>query len=162
MRLSTSACIKLWNSTQERRPDPWEGRHACLTCPIGAANAGQTKEQAEAIRASESLRRICPRCHRRASRLINGLHCVSCYNRAREVARGKNAKGNLPVEVLASLGQSTVAFVVPGGSDATETFPSVMSLGEAILLATKRAGSRIEFGRARVTADLLSLKDVAA
>lgn len=29
-------------------------------------------------------------------RLIAGLHCVSCYNRSREVLLGRNAKGKRP------------------------------------------------------------------
>lgn len=40
---------------------------------------------------------ICSRCHRVGMRLVSGDICVSCWNRAREVIIGKNARGRKPV-----------------------------------------------------------------
>lgn len=147
MTLSVSGCSRLWRSAQASRPAPWEGRASCIGCPIGADHAGQSREEARAARAAETLRRICPRCPggpRPASRLINGAFCVSCYNRAREVARGRNGKGNPPAVVAARLHAVALA-VAPseaGSAPSVEVFPAVTSRVEAMILAAKRAGGR--------------------
>jgi hypothetical protein len=127
----------MWRSARKDRPTPWEGRAHCVGCPIGAQNAGERIEDATAARYEATLRRICPRCTRAASRLINGLFCVSCYNREREIARGRNCKGNRPVVVEARLHSVTLTI-----SDAApEAFPRVTKRVEAIILAAKRLRS---------------------
>lgn len=149
MTLSVGGCARLWRSVKERRPDPWEARHHCVGCPLGATHAGDTQAAAAHDRASEALRRLCPRCFRPANRLIRGRHCVSCYNRTREVARGRNAKGNPPVVVQARLHAVTLAVGYPWpsnrGSDA-QTFIEVTSRIEAIILGAKRAKGPVFFG----------------
>jgi hypothetical protein len=150
--LTHSACLRLWRSAQADRPEPHETRHACLTCPIGAAKGGQTPAQAAARRAQEALRRLCPGCSRPAARLINGRHCVSCYNRRREVARGRNCKGNLPVVVMARLHTVTLAVGVGTAEAVAQHFDAVVGATEAMILAAKRAAAAgnpgtIHFGR---------------
>jgi hypothetical protein len=113
---------------------PWEGRAHCVGCPVGAVNAGERIEDATAARYEAALRKFCPRCSRPASRLINGRFCVSCYNRDREVARGRNCKGNPPKVVAARLHA-----VELWAGNRIEAFPAVTSRSEAILLAAKHA-----------------------
>lgn len=63
----------------------------CHGCSVGAQHAGKTVVSRRAV-----PRLLCCRCHDLAPRLINGGICVSCYNREREVAAGRNAKGTAP------------------------------------------------------------------
>jgi hypothetical protein len=147
MTLTVAGCKRLWTSAQERRPDPWEGRHACLSCPIGATHCGQSSADAKAAAATEALRKFCPRCSRRATRLINGEFCVSCYNRVREIARGRNCKGNPPIEVAARIHSVTLSIgteIAP--APAIQTFSGVASRAEAMILAAKAAKGRVVFG----------------
>ena len=82
MTLTKSGCARLWRSAQDKRPSEWEGRFVCLTCAVGAANAGGSISVTASE--TEALRTICPRCQRRTLRFIGGRICVSCYNRERE------------------------------------------------------------------------------
>lgn len=96
MRLTVPGCSRLWLSAQDKEnvPRPWEGRAACVTCPIGAANSGvQISPVAEDV---AILKRSCPRCLRQSERIIEGRLCISCYNRQAEADRGRNAKGSRP------------------------------------------------------------------
>lgn len=147
MTLTVAGCRRLWVSAQEKRPDPGEGRHSCLSCPIGAQHGGQAPAAAAASRASEALRRFCPGCSRPASRLIHGLHCVSCYNRRREIAVGKNAKGNPPAVVAARIHDVALSVATPTSAPAVEVFQAVASRVEAMVFAAKRAAGAIHFGR---------------
>lgn len=151
MTLTTGGCARLWRSVRTDRPKPWEARANCLGCPIGAQNAGERIEDATKARYEAALRRICPRCIRPASRLINGVFCVSCYNREREIARGRNCKGNRPVVVESRLHAATISIGQPHPSNqplVVETFQRVTSRVEAILLAAKRASGPVYFGPA--------------
>lgn len=138
-RLTVAGCTRNWRAAQAERPAPWDSKHHCLSCPIGAAHAGQPPEEARHKRAEEAVRLFCPRCQRPSARLINGLHCVSCYNRVREIARGRNCKGNPPAVVMSRL--HAVAFVagVGGAEDAVEVSANVMGRPEAMILAVNRA-----------------------
>lgn len=157
MTLSEKGCVRLWKSARERRPDAWEGRHNCLNCPIGAANAGVSAPEASAARASEALRMICPRCTRPAGRLVNAELCVSCYNRKREIARGRNCKGNPPIVLQSRLRDVTLCVSHDGTpAPAVEMFPAVMSLAEAMILAAKRANGPVTFSLPAPAAELLA------
>lgn len=94
MRLSVGGCARLWRSAQEHRPEPWEGRAACLVCPVGAANAGMRVSPVATL--TEALRIVCSRCLNPTPRLINERFCISCYNRHCEALRGRNARGGRP------------------------------------------------------------------
>lgn len=65
----------------------------CIGCQIGAAHAGDSAPQ---HRGSAIGILTCCRCHQQASRIVCGGICVSCFNREKEVATGRNAKGMPP------------------------------------------------------------------
>jgi hypothetical protein len=67
---------------------------ACHNCSIGRTHAGKAPQSAPepAHRSGE-----CVRCGRQdVRRQIGSTHCMSCYNREREVLRGVNRKGQWP------------------------------------------------------------------
>ena len=66
-------------------------RTHCRFCPAGALHAGE-KDNDTCSRLYKSM--LCSRCQRVSSRLVHGRLCISCYNRATEQKKGKNAKGN--------------------------------------------------------------------
>ena len=147
MTLSRPGCAKLWLSAntgeKDRRPKPWEGRAACVVCPLGALNAGV--EQSPAAGAVESIRMICPRCERPAQRLIHDRLCVSCYNREREALIGKNAKGGRP-RLCDVLHARKIAVTDAAGTRDVRA-PSVASASEVMLAAAKKATGWLAFTR---------------
>lgn len=78
--LSTDRCASMWKAKREQ----------CLYCPIGAAHAGAPGRMKTVGKCT------CSRCHTESSRLMSSGICVSCYNRQREVAAGRNGKGVPP------------------------------------------------------------------
>ncbi|MEI6560157.1 MAG: hypothetical protein WCO00_17300 [Rhodospirillaceae bacterium] len=72
--------------------------------------------------------------------MIKGKLCISCYNREREVARGKNRKGHVPVKVAGAIRSIIAIFAVDGVEDIRE-FNNVTSINEIIVLLLR------EFGR---------------
>jgi hypothetical protein len=146
MRLTTPGCSRLWLSAQADPPKPWEGRSACVTCPIGAANSGrQISRVAEDI---AILSKACPRCLRQTDRLIKGLHCVSCYNRQAEADKGRNRKGTKPR--LCGVLHLQDFEVMQGGQPMYVAKGRVISKVEAILTVSKHAKDITDFGLARV------------
>jgi hypothetical protein len=95
-----------------------EGRlSGCIGCPVGVVHAGGQEavsapstslESGSALSSTASA--LCSRCRRNPTdaskyrstrqgkvRLVrDGELCVSCYNRGREVEKGKNARGTRP------------------------------------------------------------------
>lgn len=103
--------------------------------------------------ASDALKRVCPRCTRPASRLINGQHCVSCYNRQREVLIGRNRKGTAPKKLLGMLHPEVLAVAGQAGTEATvHLAASVASRVEAMLMLARKATGPICFGAAPLAA----------
>lgn len=89
--LSTTACADMWRKAN----DLSDGSCAnCMRCPTGAVHAGEVAASMSPLKGTLT----CARCHRGASRLIGRMVCVSCYNRAREMSIGRNAKGTAPVK----------------------------------------------------------------
>lgn len=143
--LSVASCAASWAAAQKRRPDPWEGLWHCRSCPIGAASAG--KPMPVATVTADALACICPRCERQATRLIAGRLCVSCYNREREVLRGRNAKGTKPR--LGAKLHTEVLAVNDGRSVRVEVFEQVTSRVEVLITVAKRATGAVVFSRPR-------------
>lgn len=154
MTLTRGGCARLWESLKDKPPQPFEGRWQCRACPIGAAHAGVAEPQAEADTAATeiALEGLCPRCERKGNRLIGGHLCVSCYNRAREIVRGKNRKGNPPKVVQARLAPLTLIVADPEAAHTSRAtiFASVTGGAEAMLTAAKAAhGGSLIFARAK-------------
>lgn len=143
LTLSRDGCAASWRAAERKRPDPWEGRWHCRACPVGAAHAG--RPQAETAAVVESLQRVCPRCGRRAMRIIQGRLCVSCYNREREVLKGRNAKGGVP-QLTAVLHDETV-LIVRDGLLFRHTLRRVTGATEAMLTLGKAATGALLFSR---------------
>ena len=146
MTLSKPGCARLWISANDgdRRPQPWEGRSACVVCPVGAASAGRT--QSPVAQAVDAIRLTCPRCERPAQRLIHGRLCVSCYNREREVRIGRNAKGGPPRKLVGQL--HGVAIVISDASGTTRVRQVVATcLAEVMIGAAQRATGWLAFSR---------------
>lgn len=67
---------------------------SCVQCPIGQHHAG---EQGMRVHRAKPTG-VCVRCERRTTRRMLGHGiCISCYNRQREVLRGRNGKGVRPL-----------------------------------------------------------------
>lgn len=103
--LSTGGCAARWREAKDppkrRRSVESSGGadldhfSACRGCPIGADHAGEDFIEYSGLYGSST----CPRCRNGTTRMIGGRICVSCYNRVREVAVGKNARGNAPSKI---------------------------------------------------------------
>lgn len=104
--ISTTACTSMWKGANEERNERYT---ACRSCFIGATHAGVSN----ASRSPISGALVCARCARGATRLINGHTCISCYNRERELIRGRNARGMVPTK-LAPLAPRTVFYMANG------------------------------------------------
>lgn len=89
--LQVASCASMWKQANSK--STIECNMTCRTCPLGAVHAGEGDVQMSHLRGIE----ICSRCHRVGMRLISGDICVSCWNRAREVLVGKNARGRKPL-----------------------------------------------------------------
>ena len=144
MRLTARGCSRLWLSAQEKdnQPKPWEGRAACVTCPIGAMNSGQQiSPVAESV---ALLQKICARCLRQGDRIIQGRLCVSCYNRQAEADKGSNAKGGKP-RLCARLREYEVA-VARGDEIEIVHRGRVTGATEIIMCLARRAEVATSFG----------------
>ena len=86
-----SSCAAMWRAANSKKKS--EANMKCRTCPLGALHAGEGDGFGSKLSGME----ICSRCHRVGMRLIAGDICVSCWNRAREVIIGKNARGRKPL-----------------------------------------------------------------
>lgn len=144
MTLTPAGCARLWVAAKQPGVQPWDGKWVCRGCPIGAQNAGASAAEVSKSVAADALRTVCPRCpQRRSTRLIDGKLCISCYNRDREAARGRNCKGN-PPRLMAVL--HTRSVVVDG---APRAFDRVTGMVEVLIRAAKAAaGAPVVIGLA--------------
>jgi hypothetical protein len=90
--LRTSACSEMWRAANEGRSERFT---ACRSCFVGATHAGVSNASRSPIRGAL----VCARCTRGATRLIGKRICISCYNRERELIRGRNARGMVPTKL---------------------------------------------------------------
>lgn len=90
MVLSEAACSANYRRAGENAKTERAVR-LCLGCPIGA---GHAVVLASPTPPDKSM--VCCRCHGLSTRLIRGEICVSCYNREREVKKGRNGRGTAP------------------------------------------------------------------
>jgi len=148
-RLSTAGCARLWRSIEKRPPFPGEARNACVGCPIGARHAGVDPEKAAVAARARELEPFCVRCAAGDRRLIRGLYCISCYNRQREVARGRDARGRVPGLTAALY---PISIVISSNSTPIQRRYSSVSREEALMIAAKEtAGAATIIGFHRLS-----------
>lgn len=140
--LSTRSCAA--NYTLAMSPQGLrEGRRiTCRSCPVGAHHAGIPQGGGSASRFVGSG--TCARCQREAPRLIRRAICVCCYNREREVLRGRNAKGKRPVRCRPI--QKIRMAVIIGSVCETRQFDAVASLAEARIITLRSEAKACVFG----------------
>ena len=127
---------------REEPPASWDPKSACQFCPVGAANAGAPiAPMAEAV---QSLTRHCSRCEKPAARRINGLFCISCYNRDREARIGRNAKGTRP-QLCDKLHTAHIVVATSAGITVA-TLPRVARRTEAMALLARESTQPMAFG----------------
>lgn len=134
-RLTKKGCAGQWTAAQQLKPEPWESRWHCRSCQTGAVSAGVSQPNHK----DEALAKLCPRCGRLTDRMIKGKLCISCYNREREVARGKNRKGHIPVKVAGAIRNIIAIYTVNGVEDIRE-FRDVTSVNEIIIRLLREYG----------------------
>ena len=143
MSLTRSGCARLWSSARGSAPQPWEGRAACVACRDGAINSGFTPSPVAGL--AEAVARVCPRCLRSSSRIINGRLCVSCYNRHAEALRGRNARGGRP-RLCDVLGHFQVIMATRSGEESVVVDNEITGAHEIIIARAALAQSELCFG----------------
>jgi hypothetical protein len=159
--LSTKACADRWRIAEDAStPSAGRGRRDALSnyqredlvaryrhcrgCPLGAAHAGR-----QIVRYSAWYGRgICPRCGQGATRIIGNRRCVSCYNRERELKAGRNARGNIPVELLERPLRTIEVLVDVDGEVRRHRDPASCSLTETVVQELRTTKGEITFARA--------------
>jgi hypothetical protein len=142
--MSVPSCASMYMAEKGCR----DGRHPhCNGCAVGATHAGDTQAPSSRICGSK----LCPRCHRPASRIVRGL-CVSCVNRQYEIEKGKNAKGTKPVN-LPTL-RPCVLSVTIGRSVSETRFDKTTGMLEGMYRVLREQSGSPVFGWARVTPKL--------
>src|SRR6266404_7217461 len=139
-QLLTTACAKRWRQAQAAKGWAAEQIERCRGCPIGAQHSGEKIVRYSTLFDSP----ICPRCGRgSARRLVGGTRCISCYNRERELVRGRNRKGTRPT--MAPLYARTVRYAVEGGDVQDLTIPHSRDLTELMMSALRNERGRLFF-----------------
>jgi hypothetical protein len=135
--MSETSCADMWRSTNR----DGAGRDSCRNCAIGAVHTGDTASSESPLKG----RCVCARCHKPASRLIGGMHCVSCKNREYEWVKGRNAKGTRPVK-LCALDRRRVRFMC-GGLARDLVMPRSDSTEELVMATLRDSVERVSFFR---------------
>ena len=138
--LRVSSCAEMW--VEANRLGAGDRNYRCRSCPIGAVHAGAKDPAVNPLRGST----LCVRCARTDMRLIHGLVCVSCANRAYEWRKGKNAKGAFPKQ-HPGLVKVRVRFCVEGKAKHLER--EVADAAELVVELLRDQESRIVFGMGR-------------
>lgn len=151
LTLSARACAADWRRAQAVKPLPWLSLYHCRGCTLGAAHAGRPLAAAVQVTQLDEVRRLCVRCHQPARKILHGRYCVSCYNRDRELAAGKNGRGTEPSLLRERYPLHTVEirYRPVNGGDWRHTRPveRAASALEAMLILLRRESSPLLFGR---------------
>lgn len=135
--LTVPACAERWRTAA----DPHAERYnACRACPIGAAHSGIAHANESSLRGSL----VCSRCQRGQMRLIRGNLCVSCYNREREVIKGRNARGDVPTK-LSKLDPRTICYSSNGAVHIARTARTTGAT-EMLVSTLRDAPHQVRFG----------------
>lgn len=139
--LSQGGCAQRWREAQAATGQLAERFQSCRGCAVGASHAGEDFVRYSPLYGVS----ICPRCRRGTTRMIGGRVCVSCYNRAREIQAGKNARGNTPVELLANAPRPVEFYLVVNGR-ARRARVEAVDLVEPILHILRTTKGEVAFG----------------
>jgi hypothetical protein len=131
-------CSTMWQEGNRKNCDDrfW----LCRGCQIGAKHAGVGDATLSPLYASS----ICARCGTSSMRLIHGHLCVSCYNRAAEYKKGKNARGNAPV-THPTLYRISLRYMA-GSQVKTKTRDDAASSLELVIGALRDEPKQVTFG----------------
>ncbi|MDO9170128.1 MAG: hypothetical protein Q7U18_13710 [Methylobacter sp.] len=102
-------------------------RTKCRYCLIGAESLGSDQYVKRSVLFKS---KVCARCKRQSSRLVNGLRCISCYNRERENFLGLNKHGN-KLKLVRRYYPARVTFITLTGAVREVEFKKVMTKNEA-------------------------------
>lgn len=138
-KLSVSACIESYRVSRTLESIQNGRRYHCRYCPIGQLHSGAPVASSRVYGAL-----ICPRCRRSCRRLTTGV-CLSCYNRAAELAKGKNARGTYPAQ-LKPLYDLIIACSLDGMAN-IQSFKRVVDIQECMLRVLRTDDAKILFGR---------------
>jgi len=151
LTLSAAACVADWRLAQAVKPAPWQSRYHCRGCTLGAVQSGQPADTAVRVAQLDEVRRVCVRCHQPTRKILHGRFCVPCYNRDRELARGKNGRGTAPVVLRERYPLHTVEirYRPLGGGAWTHDRPvgRVADALEAMLVLLRRESASLLFAR---------------
>ncbi|WP_407122184.1 hypothetical protein [Bradyrhizobium sp. STM 3561] len=141
--LEIDACADNWRRANIDRDI---SRLKCRGCQIGAEHAGERGANTHPLRGTTT----CGRCHRGASRLIHGHLCVSCFNRERELIKGRNGKGTPPIK-LARLDPRSVTYQRADRTVHTRAIDRTVDMEEVLVAVLRDEQQAVRFGfRARV------------
>jgi len=137
--LSVESCADRYQKANLDAPES-DRYFTCRNCPIGAAHSGHTAPNTHKFRGMT----ICGRCHRGATRLIGKHLCISCYNRSREIALGRNAKGTVPMN-LASLERRSITYRA-GDVVKTRVLDKSVDMTELMVAVFRDESNSVTFG----------------
>ena len=139
--MSTDFCADSHKKSKTKEFIDWNKREVCRFCPVGSLHAGDRK----VVSCSRFFgSRFCARCERMTNRLVGGSLCVSCYNRERENAEGKNAKGN-PLKLIRHY-RDVHLLVIQGDVAKPVVSKNTISTSEAVLSVLLKSESGVMFG----------------
>jgi hypothetical protein len=138
--LRVQACGEMWQQANGKSPPDrlWQ----CKGCPLGAQHAGAGDAAMNPLRGTTT----CTRCHRTDMRLIGGIVCVSCANRAYEWRKGKNARGVFPKH-HPELVRFRVRYATQGEARVLER--EAAGVGELVVELLKDSETCVVFGMGR-------------
>ena len=140
--MSQGGCGARWREAQATGVTAGDRWAACRGCTIGAAHAGERAVHYSAHYGAS----VCPRCGKHAGRMIGGTRCVSCYNRERELATGRNARGNPPIVLQARRTLHPVAYRLSVDGVISLRRPLGVSLHEPVLHTMRTVRGDVVFG----------------
>lgn len=113
----------------------------CRACPLGAIHAGVTPISYSPFFGSM----ICPRCRRGTTRMIQNRVCIGCYNRERELRKGRNARGNAPVELQRKPLHAVEMRVIVDGHPQRRRVERVVDTLEAVVQTLRTTRGQVRF-----------------
>jgi hypothetical protein len=141
VKVSTLYCADCHQKSKTKKYIQDNRRSLCRYCPIGSFHSGEI----ESINSSRLYgTTICARCDKPSNRLVQGRLCVSCYNRAAEAIKNKNAKGN-PLKLIRDYHQASV-MIICENTVKLINFDKVLSLKEAIFGLLLKNPDQFMFG----------------